>query len=359
MAPFAEPQSEPPFAPPFAPQCAPRSAPFCAPASARFSARFATTLRRAALFIAGSLIAVSASAAYPERPIQLVVPFGAGSPPDIVARLLADGWKRSGFADVTVVNQPGAGGSLAVVQLAKAAPDGYTLAVAGDAALVVNPTLYPNLPLSPLQDLTPISQLVVTPTVLVVGRNTPARTVGELLDAARRQPGMVSFASAGAGTSSRRNGELLQRAAGVNLNHVPYKSSPLADVAEGRVTMFFANPGTIAPFVAGDRLRVLATASRERLARWPDVPTMTEAGWPQVDSLAWFGLIGPAGMPAAIAERLREEADKALKDPQAAQRLEALGGWAVVSTPSAFRALIAEELPRWRAFVKDTGIQAD
>ncbi|MFT3821282.1 MAG: tripartite tricarboxylate transporter substrate-binding protein [Rubrivivax sp.] len=321
--------------------------------------RLSAPLRRAAVAIATLLMSAGVQATYPERPIQIVVPFAAGSPPDILARLLAEGWKRSGFAEAIVVNQPGAGGSLGVAQVAKAVPDGYTLALAGDAALVVNPALYPSVPLAPLQDLTPISQLVVTPTVLVVGKGSTARSVAELVDAARRQPGALSFASAGAGTSSRRNGELLQRSADLRLTHVPYKNSPLTDVAEGRVTMFFANPATLAPFLAGDRLRVLAVAARERLPRWPEVPTMAEAGWPKVDSLAWFGLVGPAGLPAATAERLRDESAKALQDPAAAPRLEALGGWPVVSTPAAFKALLADELPRWRDFVKAAGIEPD
>lgn len=316
-------------------------------------------LSKAAAAFAMALAATSIAAAYPERPIQIVVPFAAGSPPDIVARLLVEGWKRSGFADAVVVNQPGAGGSLAVSQVARAPADGYTLALAGDAALVVNPALYPELPLSPLKDLTPVSQLIVTPTVLVVGKDHPARSVKDLLDAARRQPGAVSFASAGGGTSSRRNGELLQRAAGVSLTHVPYKTSPLTDVAEGRVTMFFASPATIAPFLAGERLRMLAVVAPERLPQWPQVPTLAEAGWPQVDALAWFGLVGPAGMPPEIATRLRDEAARALQDAQAGPRLEALGGRAVVSTPAAFRALLETEVPRGRGFVRDVGLQPE
>ncbi|UUX97270.1 tripartite tricarboxylate transporter substrate binding protein [Aquabacterium sp. J223] len=306
-----------------------------------------------------ALTAPFATAAYPDRPIQLVVPFAAGSPPDVLARVLAEGWRRSGFAEVVVVNQPGAGGSLAVSRVAKAPPDGHTLVVAGDAALVVNPALSPEPALSPLQDLTPISQLVVTPTLLVVGKDHPARSVAELVAAARAQPGTVSFASAGAGTSSRRNGELLQRAAGLTLTHVPYKTSPLTDVAEGRVTLFFANPATAAPLVAADRLRVLAVAARERLAAWPQVPTMAEAGWPQVDSLAWFGLVGPAGLPPEIAVRLRDEAARVLADPPSLQRLEGLGGRAVASTPAEFRSLLEAEVPRWRAFVREVGLQAD
>ncbi len=308
---------------------------------------------RLVLFIAASAVAHAAGAAFPERTIQIVVPFAAGSPPDVLARLLADGWKRTGFADAIVVNQPGAGGSIGVAQVAKAAPDGYTLAVAGDAALLVNPALYPEQALSPLNDLAPVSQLVITPTVLVVGRDVPAHNVTELVALARTQPGQLSFASAGAGTSSRRNGELLKQAAHVDLLHVPYKGSALPDVVAGRVTMFFANAANIAPLVADGRLRTLAVAGQERLARWPDVPTMPEAGFPQVSSLAWFGLVAPAGTPAERVERLRDEAAKALRDPALASRLEALGGSLVLSSPTEFRALIASELPRWRAFVKE------
>lgn len=316
-------------------------------------------LRPLALAVAACSMAGTAVAAYPDKPIQIVVPFAAGSPPDILARILADGWQRSGFAQAVVVNRPGTGGSLAVAQLAKAAPDGYTVAIAGDAALVVNPWLYPDAALAPLRDLTPVSQLVVTPTVLVVGKDTPARSVAELVDAARAKPDTLSFASAGAGTSSRRNGELLRLHTDTRWIHVPYRASPLTDVAEGRVTMFFANAATIVPFLADGRLKPLAVAARERLPQWPGVPTMAEAGFAPVDSLAWFGLVAPAGLPADIAERLRDEAAKALQDPVAAPRLAALGGQVVVSTPAAFRALIAAELPRWQTFVREAGIQPD
>ena len=320
---------------------------------------FLPTWFRVGLFFAASVVTNVAEAAFPERAIQIVVPFAAGSPPDVLARLLAEGWKRSGFAEAVVVNQPGAGGSIGVAQVAKAAPDGYTLAIAGDAALLVNPALYPEQALSPLTDLAPVSQLVITPTVLVVGKDVPVRNMAELVALARAQPGQLSFASAGAGTSSRRNGELLKQAAHLDLLHVPYKASPLTDVATGRVTMFFASAATIAPLIADGRLRALAIAGRERLSRWPDVPTMAEAGFPQVSSLAWFGLVAPAGTPAERMERLRDEAGKALRDPASAQRLDALAGTAVLSTPTEFRALIASELPRWRAFVKEVGIQAD
>lgn len=320
--------------------------------------RSSTSLHVALLAVAG-LCAGTAEAAFPERPIQIVVPFAAGSPPDVLARLLAEGWKRSGFAEAVVVNQPGAGGSLGVMQVAKAAPDGYTLALAGDAALVVNPSLTPEQALSPLNDLAPISQLVITPTVLVVGGEVPARSVAELVALARARPGQTSFASAGAGTSSRRNGELLRQAAQLDLLHVPYKASPLIDVAAGRVTLFFASAATIPPLVADGRLRALAVAGPARLPRWPDVPTMAEAGFARVDSLAWFGLVAPAGTPPERIERLRDEAAKTLRDPVLAARLEALGGTLVLSSPAEFRSLIASELPRWRAFVKEVGIQAD
>ncbi len=321
---------------------------------------FRIVCRFATLAVAGASTApaMAAGTAFPERPIQIIVPFAAGSPPDLLARLLAEGWKRSGFAEAVVVNQPGAGGSIGVAQVAKAAPDGYTLAVAGDAALLVNPALYPAQAFSPLSDLAPVSQLVITPTVLVVGKDVPARNVADLVTLARAQPGQLSFASAGAGTSSRRNGELLKQVARLDLLHVPYKASPVLDVIAGRVTMFFATPA-IARTVAEGNLRALAVAAPERLAALPGVPTMAEAGFPQVNSLAWFGLVAPAGTPARRVELLRDEAAKALRDPASAQRLDALAGSLVLSTPAEFRALIAGELPRWRTFVKEVGIQAD
>lgn len=319
---------------------------------------FLPTWFRVGLSFAASVVTPVAVAAFPERAIQIVVPFAAGSPPDVLARLLAEGWKRSGFAEAVVVNQPGAGGSIGVAQVAKAAPDGYTLALAGDAALLVNPALYPEQPLSPLTDLAPVSQLVITPTVLVVGKDVPVRSAAELVALARAQPGQLSFASAGAGTSSRRNGELLKQAARLDLLHVPYKASPVLDVVAGRVTMFFATPA-IARTVAEGNLRALAIAGPERLAGLPGVPTMAEAGFPQVNSLAWFGLVAPAGTPAERLERLRDEAAKALRDPASAQRLGVLAGTLVLSTPAEFRTLITSELPRWRAFVKEVGIQAD
>lgn len=314
---------------------------------------------RVAMLVAAWVFSGSAPAAFPERPIQIVVPFAAGSPPDVLARLLAEGWKRNGFADAVIVNQPGAGGSLGVAQVARARPDGHTLAMAGDAALLINPALYPDLPLSVPGDLSPVSQLIVTPTVLVVGKDSPARSVADLVSLARAAPGTTSYASAGGGTSSRRNGELLQRAAAVQLLHVPYKTSPLPDVAAGRVAMFFANAASSAALVADGRLRPLAIAGPTRLARWPDVPTMAEAGYPQVDSLAWFALVAPAGTPPERLERLRDEAAKVLQDPALAPRIDALGGSLVLSSPAAFGALIDSELPRWRTFVKDFGIQAD
>ena len=219
-----------------------------------------TWFRVALLVVAGAFAHAAGAAAFPERAIQIVVPFAAGSPVDILARLLAEGWKRSGFADVVIVYQPGAGGSIGVAQVAKAVPDGYTLALAGDAALVVNPALYPEQALSPLSDLAPVSQLVITPTVLVVGKDVPATSVSELVALARAQPGQLSFASAGAGTSSRRNGELLKRAARLDLIHVPYKASPLPDVAAGRHDVLCQRRHDCAP----GRRRTLARAGHLR-----------------------------------------------------------------------------------------------
>lgn len=318
------------------------------------------TVRRALIAPAlALLVSAGPAAAWPEKPLQIVVPFAAGTPPDSLARMLAEGFQRNGLGEVVVSNQPGAGGSLAVAAVARAAPDGHTLAVAGDAALVVNPWLSATPALEPLRELAPVSQLVITPTVLVVGRELPARSVEELVALARAKPGALSFASAGAGTSSRRNGELLRRRAGLEMIHVPYRTSPLIDVAEGRVSLFFANPATVQPMLADGRLRALAVAARQRLATLPSVPTMAETGQPGIDSLAWFGLVAPAGTPPEIVDRLHAEAERVLRDPALAPKLAAMGATAVVTPPAAFRHLIADELPRWKALVREAGIQAD
>ncbi|WP_326539532.1 Bug family tripartite tricarboxylate transporter substrate binding protein [Pseudorhodoferax sp.] len=301
----------------------------------------------------------AAQAAYPERPVQLVVPFGAGTVVDLLGRLLAEHMAPALGVPVVVHNVPGAAGNIGVGQVARAAPDGHTLVLSGDAAIVVNPALYANLSYDPQRDLAPVSQITVTPNVLVVGPQVNARSVAELVALARAEPGRLSFASPGAGTSGHRAGELLRRAAGIELIHVPYKNSPLADVAAGTVTMFFAPTATALPLVRDGRLRALAVSSLQRLPVAPELPTLAEQGFAGFEAVAWFGLLAPAGTPAPALQRLYEAATQALAQPAVRERLAAMGAQPVGSTPAAFARLIAEETPRWAKLMREAGIKAE
>ncbi len=300
-----------------------------------------------------------ALAAYPERPVQLVVPFAAGSAVDVLGRLLAEHMAPVLGVPVVVQNVPGAAGNIGVAQVAKATPDGYTLVLSGDAAIVVNPAIYDKLPYEPLRDLAPVSQITVTPNILVVGNQVPARSVAELVALAKAQPGKLSFASPGAGTSGHRAGELLRSGAGIDIVHVPYKNSPLTDVVGGNVTMFYAPTATALPLVRDGKLRALATSTLQRLAVLPDLPTMAELGFPGFEAVAWFGLLAPAGTPPEALQRLHAAAVQALALPAVRERLAGMGAQPVGSTPAEFARLIADETPRWARLMRAAGIKAD
>lgn len=316
-------------------------------------------LNTLALALVLGAVCASARADYPERPIQIVVPFAAGSPPDQLARVLADSFGPSLGTSVVVQNMAGAAGNIGVAHVAKSAADGYTLVLAGDAAIVVNPAIYDRLPFDPQRDLAPVSQVAVTPNVLVVGTQVPATSVSALVALAREQPGQLAFASAGAGTSSHRAGELLQRQAGIALTHVPYKNSALPDVVGGNVTMFFANPATSLPLVRDGKLRALAVSSLRRLSIAPELPTLAESGFRGFEAVAWFGLLAPAGTPPAVLKRLQAETARALAQPAMRDKLAAMGAEPVGSTPEEFVRLIASETPKWAQLMKAAGIKAD
>jgi tripartite-type tricarboxylate transporter receptor subunit TctC len=288
-----------------------------------------------------------ASAALPARAandatIHLVVPFAAGSAPDTIGRLLADGLGPALDATVVVDNVPGAGGRIGVQRVTQAAPDGHTLVLSGDGALVIDAGTAP-------PELAPISQLVLTPNVLVVSNTLPVHSVAELLTLVRSQPGRFSYASAGNGTSSHRAGELLNRLAGLDLVHVPYTASPLPDVMAGHVPIFFANIANAMPLVRDGKLRALAVSSASRSAAAPELPTMTEAGLPGFEAVAWFGLLAPAGTPPSTVQRLQAAAQQVLAQPALRSRLQALGTTPLGSSAAEFTQLIERERRRWAA----------
>lgn len=289
------------------------------------------------------LVAVAGPAlaqAWPARPVHLVVPFAAGSAPDAMARALADSFARQLAVPVVVENQPGAGGTVGVGRVARAAGDGHTIVLSGDAAIVGDARFGVKLPYDPAADLVPISQIAVSPNILVVGNDVPARTLQELVLHARLHPWGLSYGSVGYGTSSHRGGELLSRAAGLDMVHVPGTSSPLPDVVAGRITMFFANAASL-PLVREGKLRALAVSSRERLPAAPELPTVAESGFPGFEAVAWFALFAPRGTPPAIVAQLEAAARQAVAGPALRERLLALGSVPVGGSAAALSRLVA------------------
>lgn len=301
-----------------------------------------------ALCAAGATFRAAAQAAH----ATVVVPFAVGSAPDTVARLLVEPMAAELGMPVVVENQPGAGGMVGVAHVARATADGRTVVLSGDAALVM-PDPQGLRRYDPVRDLAPVSRLVATPNVLVVGTGLGVSDLAGLMAWARSQPpGTVSYASVGAGTSSHRGGRLLARRLGVPLTHVPYAQSPLPDVVAGRVSLFFANVATAMPLVREGRLVALGVASDQRSPIAPELPTLSEAGLPDFESAAWFALLAPAGTPGIALERWQRAARAAMGSTAVRARLQALGIEPVGSTAAELRTTIEQETRRWAALAE-------
>lgn len=289
-----------------------------------------------------------APAAYPSKPIRLVVPFPAGTAPDVLARLLAPALNESMSANVVVENVPGAGGTIGVDRVAKAAPDGYTLLMSGDAALVLTGGAFGvNPPYVTLRDLAPIAQLIITPNVLVVASDVPARSVQELVALVRSQPGRFSYSSSGIGLSQHRAGELMNSMAGLDMVHVPNPTNAWLDVISGRTQVFLGNIMQALPFIKEGKVRALAVTSTTRAAAAPELPTVSESGLPGFESLAFFGVLAPAGTPPAVLQRLETELQKAMATPAIKERMAILGAMPGVQTAAGFTRVIEAESRRW------------
>jgi tripartite-type tricarboxylate transporter receptor subunit TctC len=276
--------------------------------------RFARPL--AALLLALAPVAASAQA-YPVKPVKIVVAFTAGSATDILARVAADYLSKSLGQPFVVENKPGAGGSLGTAQVKDAAPDGYTLVAAGSGPFGVNPGVYEHLPYDPVRDFEPIGNIVLTPQAFVVSSQSPYKSMRELVAAAKAHPGEISYASLGNGSTSHLTMEAFQKAAGIRLNHIPFKGSSDAQtqIIGGQVvTMSDTVPGVLAQ-VKGGRLRALGVAIPQRSPYLPDVPTVAEQGYPGFESVGWIGLAAPAKTPSAILDKLNGEIRNMLEDP--------------------------------------------
>ena len=289
-----------------------------------------------------------APASYPSRPIRLVVPFAAGTAPDILGRLMAPALAESMSANVVVENVPGAGGTIGVGRVARSAPDGHTLLLSGDAALVLTGGAYGvKPPYDTLRDLAPIAQLMVTPNVLVVANDVPARTVQELVALVRSQPGKFSYGSGGIGFSTHRAGELMNSMAGLDMVHVPNPGSPWPDVISGRTQLLFGNIALALPMMKDGKVRALAVTSTTRTPAAPELPTVSESGLPGFESISWFGVLAPAGTPPAVLQRLEAELQKAMASPAMKERLATMGAMPGVQNAAGFTQVIQNEIRRW------------
>jgi len=274
----------------------------------------ATLTRRTAIVGAALLLAATQAAAQMTTPVRLVVGYAAGGPVDTTARLFAPVFARELGTQVIVENRPGASGNVAGASVAKAAPDGLTLFFAASPTITISPNIYKKMPFDPATDLTPVAPLVSYANVLVVNKDLPFKSVGELLAYARANPGKLGYGSAGTGASNHLSGELLAAQSQTQLMHVPYKGNApaMTDLIGGQIGMMFDIVSTARGYVAGGRVRALAVTSRERNPALPDVPTLRESGLPNFEVVGWYGLYAPPKLPPASAARYAEAARKAL-----------------------------------------------
>ena len=298
-------------------------------------------------------------AGYPEQPVRILVGFSPGVAPDVTARLLAEKLTDAWGKPVVVENVSGAGGNIGTDRVAKAPPNGYTLGMIGNGSLVFSPSLYEKLSFDPVKDLAPISQIFVAANVLVVPSELPAKTLQELVALARAQPGGLTYAHAGAGTSQHLAAELFKFMARIDIRPVAYRGTTalLPDLLAGRVSLSFANVSNVMPLVRDGKLRAFAVTSVKRSAVAPDLPTMAESGYPGFEAVPWFGLMAPAGTPGAIIDKVHRDTVRILALPEVRKRLADLGLDLIGGSPAELAATIEREIPQWANVIKQAGIK--
>lgn len=300
-----------------------------------------------------------ADVSYPERTIKIIAGFPPGSAPDTAARLIGEKLQAAWGKPVIIENTTGAGGNIAADRVAKSAPDGHTLLMAGNAAIIVNLNLYEKLPYDPVKDLEPVSQVSMTPNVLALHPDVPAKSVAELVALARAQPDGLTYAHGGAGISQHLAGELFKHMAGLTIRPVGFRGAALImpEILAGRVNFCFCNITNVLPLSSEGKLRALAVTSLKRSPAAPELPTMDESGFPGFHATAWFGLMAPAGTPPTIIEKLHAATVKALAAPDLRAKFDAVGMEAIGNTPAEFAAVIKTEIPYWEKVMKAIGLK--
>jgi tripartite-type tricarboxylate transporter receptor subunit TctC len=298
--------------------------------------------------------------AYPNKPIRLVVPFPAGGATDIFARTLSQKLAEKIGTSVVVDNKPGAGGTLGSDMVAKAVPDGYTLLLATSSTHSIGPNLNPKMPYDAVRDFTPIAQVGFAPSIMLVPNSSPAHTVQEWIEYARKNPGRLNYASSGNGTIVQLTAELFKAQAGLFVVHIPYKGTALAmpDLISGKVDVIFDSLPTGLPHVRDGRLRALGVTTAQRTPLAPGVPAISEV-LPGYESTTWFGLFGPQNLRPELVSRINAAANQALKDPEVAEKLQRLGIEALGGTPAQFTTLLASESAKWKKIINERKISLD
>jgi tripartite-type tricarboxylate transporter receptor subunit TctC len=324
-----------------------------------------TSIRSAAIAIAAAAIfcATSPSLAqdYPAHPIALIVPYAAGGGNDAMARVVADRMGAALGQQIVIENRGGAGGSIATRQVARAAPDGYTLGLGGTGALAVDPTLYPNVGYDPRRDFAPVGLIATSAMVLLVNTQVPATTLKDFLALARSKPGRIDFASAGSGSGMHLGTELLAFMAGISMTHIPYKGSgpALTDLAGGHVEVYLSSLPPAIGLVRDGKVRALAVTSLTRSKAFPDIPTVAEAALPGFEAVLHYGIVAPAGTPRPIVDKLNAAMRTALSSSEVLSRLDTDGAEPFPSTPEQYAADIDREETKWSEIVRRSGARAE
>lgn len=313
----------------------------------------------AAFFVAGlcSVAGIASAQEWaPAKPIRIIVPI-IGSTNDTLGRLVAEKLTKILGQPVYVENKGGAGGNIGAAEVARAAPDGYTLLVGYNGPLAINPTLFRSMPFDPLKDLAPITLAVAAPQYLVVNSKLPVKTVADLVAMAKADSQKLNYASVSIGSASHLTMEMFKSDAKINLTHVPYKGAApaLVDLVAGNVQAAFMVPGNVQQYVKQGSLRILASTGEKRVASTPDVPTMIESGYPNFVATSWIGFLAPAGTPKNIIDRYNKEIVKILNMPDVKAKLNGMEFDVVGSSPEQFSSWIRTEIPRWGKVIKDTG----
>ncbi len=316
--------------------------------------------RRALLALPLLAAPARAQAPWPNRPVRVVVPFPAGGPPDVLARTLLPALSERWGQPAVVDNRPGAGGNLGAEHVARSTPDGHTLLLAASSH-VQGAALFRTLPFHPLRDFSAVSLLCHYALVAIVHPSVPVRSLAELVALAKAKPGEVTYGSTGVGTPTHLAVELFRLRAGIELTHVPYPGAAPAQTAilAGQVMAMFNNPVLSIPAIRAGTLRGLASTGSDRAPQLPELPTVAESGYPGFAAHTWYGVLGPAGLPAPLAERIHADFTAAMAPPATRSRLDGMGMVVLGSGPAAFTTQMAEELPRWTEVIERAGIRME